>query len=185
MTRAHNACSWGESSVMPSWVTWRRALGALLTIIVVAAIAGGIALRVAKKAAAEAPGGSAGPPVTLEFTPADVARIESRELARWLPVSGTLQPVNQTTVKAKVSGDIRQVFVREGEAVKAGRGAGAPGHRRSRSQADRSHRRARGESRTTRSPKDADAEPYAADAGLHLAECLRQRRATFRSRRAR
>ena len=105
---------------MPSWVTWRRALGALLTIIVVAAIAGGIALRVAKKAAAEAPGGSAGPPVTLEFTPADVARIESRELARWLPVSGTLQPVNQTTVKAKVSGDIRQVFVREGEAVKAG-----------------------------------------------------------------
>jgi RND family efflux transporter MFP subunit len=105
---------------MPSWVTWRRALGALLTIIVVAAIAGGIALRVAKKAAAEAPGGSAGPPVTLECTPADVARIESRELARWLPVSGTLQPVNQTTVKAKVSGDIRQVFGREGEAVKAG-----------------------------------------------------------------
>ena len=105
---------------MPSWVTWRRALGALLTIIVVAAIAGGIALRVAKKAAAEAPGGSAGPPVTLEFTLADVARIESRELSRWLPLSGTLQPVNQTTVKAKVSGDIRQVFVREGEAVKAG-----------------------------------------------------------------
>ena len=74
----------------------------------------------AKKAAAEAPGGSAGPPVALEFTPADVARLETRELPRWLPVSGTLQPVNQTTVKAKVSGDIRQVFVREGEAVKAG-----------------------------------------------------------------
>ncbi|HVP87458.1 MAG TPA: efflux RND transporter periplasmic adaptor subunit, partial [Casimicrobiaceae bacterium] len=32
----------------------------------------------------------------------------------------TLQPVDQTTVKAKVSGEIRQVTVREGEAVKAG-----------------------------------------------------------------
>jgi len=105
---------------MAGWFTWRRALGISLTVIVVAGLAGGIALRVAKKAAAEAPGGSGGPPVTLEFTPADVARIELRELARWLPVSGTLQPVNQTTVKAKVSGEIRQVMVREGEAVKAG-----------------------------------------------------------------
>ena len=105
---------------MPGWFTWRRALATVLTIIAVAALAGGIALRAAKKAAAEAPGGSAGPPVALEFTPADIARLETRELPRWLPVSGTLQPVNQTTVKAKVSGDIRQVFVREGEAVKAG-----------------------------------------------------------------
>jgi RND family efflux transporter MFP subunit len=105
---------------MAGWFTWRRALGISLTVIVFAGLAGGIALRVAKKAAAEAPGGSGGPPVTLEFTPADVARIELRELARWLPVSGTLQPVNQTTVKAKVSGEIRQVMVREGEAVKAG-----------------------------------------------------------------
>ena len=59
-------------------------------------------------------------PVTLEFTAADIARIEPQPLARWLPVSGTLQPVNQTTVKAKVSGEVRQVLVREGESVKAG-----------------------------------------------------------------
>ncbi len=31
-----------------------------------------------------------------------------------------MQPVNQSTVKAKVSGDVPQVLVREGEAVKAG-----------------------------------------------------------------
>ncbi len=97
--------------------TWQRTLAISLALILVAAIGGGIALRVARKAAAEAPGGSA---VTLEFTPADVARIEVRELARWLPVSGTLQPVDQSTVKAKVSGEIREVRVREGEAVKAG-----------------------------------------------------------------
>jgi multidrug efflux pump subunit AcrA (membrane-fusion protein) len=49
-----------------------------------------------------------------------VVKIEPRELARWLPLSGTLQPVNQTTVKAKVSGEIRQVLVRDGEAIKTG-----------------------------------------------------------------
>jgi membrane fusion protein, multidrug efflux system len=105
---------------MAGWYTWRRALGALLTILVIGGIAGGIALRVAKKAAAEASTGAGGPPVTLEFTAADVVKIEARELARWLPLSGTLQPVNQTTVKAKVSGEIRQVLVRDGESIKAG-----------------------------------------------------------------
>lgn len=105
---------------MSGWFTPRRTLGAILGFIVIAAIAGGIALRVANKAAAEAPGGPGGPPVTLEFTAADVARVEPRQMARWLPVSGTLQPLNQTTVKAKVSGEIRQVLVREGDAVKAG-----------------------------------------------------------------
>lgn len=105
---------------MAGWFTWRRALGALLTVLVVGGIAGGIALRVAKKAAAEASTGAGGPPVALEFTAADVVKIEPRELARWLPLSGTLQPVNQTTVKAKVSGEIRQVLVRDGESIKAG-----------------------------------------------------------------
>lgn len=105
---------------MSGWFTPRRTLGAILGFIVIAAIAGGVALRVVNKAAAEAPGGPGGPPVTLEFTAADVARVEPRQMARWLPVSGTLQPVNQTTVKAKVSGEIRQVLAREGDAVKAG-----------------------------------------------------------------
>jgi RND family efflux transporter MFP subunit len=35
-------------------------------------------------------------------------------------VSGALQPVRQATVKAKVSGDVRQITVREGETVHAG-----------------------------------------------------------------
>jgi membrane fusion protein (multidrug efflux system) len=100
--------------------TRRRAIGALLAAIVIAAIAGGVAFRAIKKAAAESTGGAGGPAVTLEFTAADIARVEAQPLTRWLPVSGTLQPVNQSTVKAKVSGEIRQVLVREGETVKAG-----------------------------------------------------------------
>jgi membrane fusion protein, multidrug efflux system len=106
--------------VMVRWARWskRRTIGIIVTFAVVAALAVGIGLRMSKRAAAETPGG--GPPITLEFTPADVASLESKALARWLPVSGTLQPVNQTTVKAKVSGEIRQILVREGESVKAG-----------------------------------------------------------------
>jgi len=101
---------------MPGWFTRRRTLGALITIILVGAIATAVAVRATKRAA-DAAGGA---PVTLEFTATDIATVEPRALTRWLPVSGTLQPVDQTTVKAKVSGEIRQVLVREGEAVKAG-----------------------------------------------------------------
>ncbi len=58
--------------------------------------------------------------VVLEFTPADVAVVELRELVRSIPFSGSLAPVTQTTVKAKVAGDLNKVFVREGESVARG-----------------------------------------------------------------
>jgi RND family efflux transporter MFP subunit len=103
---------------MASW-SKGRIVGIIATLAVVAALAVGIGLRMSKRAAAETPG-AGGQAVTLEFAAGDVATVEARALSRWLPVSGTLQPVNQTTVKAKVSGEIRQVTVREGEAVKAG-----------------------------------------------------------------
>ncbi len=41
-------------------------------------------------------------PVALEFAATDLAQVEPRALTRWLPLSGTLQPLNQTTVTAKV-----------------------------------------------------------------------------------
>jgi len=60
------------------------------------------------------------PPVALEFAPADLASLENATLSRWLPISGTMQPVRQATVKAKVSGDVRHITVREGDTVQAG-----------------------------------------------------------------
>ena len=59
-------------------------------------------------------------PVTLEFTPADVAVVEVKSLTRSIPFSGSLAPVVQTTVKSKVPGEVTRVLVREGEAVKDG-----------------------------------------------------------------
>ncbi|HKE42596.1 MAG TPA: efflux RND transporter periplasmic adaptor subunit [Casimicrobiaceae bacterium] len=102
---------------MASWFTRRRTLGALITTIVIATIAAGVGLRATQRAAAEARDKET---VTLEFAAADVATVEPKVLSRWLHVSGTLQPVNQTTVKSKVSGEVRQVTVREGEAVTSG-----------------------------------------------------------------
>jgi membrane fusion protein, multidrug efflux system len=104
---------------MARWFTRRRTIGVLIAVLVIGGLAGGVGLRAIKRAEAESANGK-GAPVALEFTPADVTSIESRSLTRWLPVSGTLQPVNQGTIKAKVSGEIHQVLVREGEAVKAG-----------------------------------------------------------------
>ena len=37
----------------------------------------------------------------LEFTPADLARVDAQPLSRWLPVSGTVQPLRQATVKGQ------------------------------------------------------------------------------------
>ena len=100
--------------------TGRRVIGAAVALVIVGAIGGTVAMRIVKKAG-EGPGGKGAlPPVVLEFSPADLARVEAQPLSRWLPVSGALQPVRQATVKAKVSGDVRQITVREGESVRAG-----------------------------------------------------------------
>src|SRR5437763_1394064 len=88
----------------------------LLVIVVVGGIGGAVALRAAKKAQDN----GKGPPVALQFAPSDLTRVKAMPLARWLPVSGTLQPVHQAIVKARVPGDVREVTVREGETVKAG-----------------------------------------------------------------
>ena len=58
--------------------------------------------------------------VVLEFTPADVAVVEYKELVRSIAFSGSLSPLVQTTVKSKVSGEVNRVLVREGESVSQG-----------------------------------------------------------------
>ena len=58
--------------------------------------------------------------VTLEFTPADVATVEMRELQRTLSISGSLSPVLQSTVRSRVSGEVQKVLVREGDRVVEG-----------------------------------------------------------------
>jgi membrane fusion protein (multidrug efflux system) len=100
---------------MAKVLTRRRLIGGIVALAIVGAIGGSVAMRLAKKD--ENKGAAT---VALEFAPADLTVVERHPLSRWLPVSGALQPVRQATVKAKVSGDVRQITVREGETVQAG-----------------------------------------------------------------
>jgi len=95
--------------------TWRRGMAVVAAVAVAGAISGSVALRLAKKDGADAKA-----PVTLEFSPGDLTQVAQKPLSRWLPLSGALQPVKQATVKAKVSGEVLFVGVREGERVQAG-----------------------------------------------------------------
>ena len=101
-------------------LTRRRIIVAFVVLLVVAGISGAIAMRVAKKAAESRENDNNKAPVTLEFAPTDLAVVSATTLGRRLPVSGTMQPVRQATVKAKVSGDVRVITVRDGDTVQAG-----------------------------------------------------------------
>jgi membrane fusion protein, multidrug efflux system len=56
----------------------------------------------------------------LELAQSDISLVEARPLQLTLPISGSLLPVAQTTVKAKVGGQLQEVLVREGMPVKRG-----------------------------------------------------------------
>lgn len=69
-----------------------------------------------------APGPMATPAVVapLELAAVDVFAVEPRVLSRSLPLSGSMSPVVQATVKSKVSGEVEQVTVREGQDLRQG-----------------------------------------------------------------
>ncbi|MGE5130662.1 MAG: efflux RND transporter periplasmic adaptor subunit [Sphingomonadaceae bacterium] len=86
-----------------------------IVALVGAAVAAGLA-TVRSNRAAEPPAREQ----ALEFLPGDVLVLAPQTLERSLPLTGTLTPLNETTVKAKVAGELVEVTVREGETV--GRG---------------------------------------------------------------
>ncbi|MEW5890227.1 MAG: efflux RND transporter periplasmic adaptor subunit [Pseudomonadota bacterium] len=96
--------------------TARRAVrisAAVLALFVLAA--GALALT---RSRPEQPARKAQP--VLEFDASDLTEVQSRPLARTLPMTGTLRPYAEAAVKAKVAGEIKELTVREGDAVRAG-----------------------------------------------------------------
>ena len=156
-------------------ITGRR-FAIAITVLLAVALAAAIGVRIYKKQQ-EGRDNDKNAPVTLEFAPADLAVAETKPLSRWLPVSGALQPVRQATVKSKVSGDVRAITVREGDAVQAGPDACADGHRRPRVEAHRAPGPARvRQGAAGDGGEDAVVESEAPEAELHLAERVRQLR---------
>lgn len=103
---------------------WKKPVAALLILL----LAGGGWAYMQKSKAGAAPaktaqaGGDKGEPKVdvYELSKADVAQVEARELRVNLPLSGSLAPVDQATVKSKVSGVVLETSVQEGMNVAAG-----------------------------------------------------------------
>lgn len=99
-----------------------------LLILVVLGIAGGgwTVMQAGQKTdskSAEAKAGKGGKDdkaTVFELAGGDISTIEAKALALSLPLSGSLTPVSQATVKSKVSGQVDATTVQEGMAVTAG-----------------------------------------------------------------
>lgn len=98
----------------------RKLMWIALTAVV--AVGGTAVFFVSKNSAARSADAAKkdAPAVTLEFTANDIAKVALQPLVRTSSVSGTLTPLTQAVVKATVAGQIRNVLVREGVAVKQG-----------------------------------------------------------------
>jgi membrane fusion protein (multidrug efflux system) len=99
----------GESGNSRKWVL-------LIVVALVVAVGAWVYLRKPGPAAPLAATTSA----PLQLASVDLAKVESRVLSRVLPLSGSMAPVVQATVKAKVGGEIQQLTVREGQDVREG-----------------------------------------------------------------
>lgn len=105
---------------------WRKPAAVLaLLLALLASLAGGWAYMHAKAAPAGSAGAARGDqdkpkaPV-YELAAGDVATIAAHELRINLPLSGSLMPQTQATVKSKVSGVVLETTVQEGMTVASG-----------------------------------------------------------------
>lgn len=89
-------------------------------IIVVLLLLAGGAVALKKRTPPVAPAAVQAAPAALEFLPTDVTVVEARNLRQTMALTGSLRALNQISVKARVGGQVREVKVREGEAVRAG-----------------------------------------------------------------
>lgn len=92
-----------------------RIILTVFTALAAAALVGVAATR--NKRAEQKPAAAA--PVA-EFLQNDLTIVEPAALERTLPLTGSLMPLTEATVKAKVAGELVAVTVREGESVKPG-----------------------------------------------------------------
>ncbi len=96
-----------------------RSRGKLIGIVVALVAAVVIGWFVMNKPAAQ-PTPTSAEAQAIELASIDLASVELRALSRSLPLSGSIAPVVQATVKAKVSGQVEAMTVREGQDVAEG-----------------------------------------------------------------
>jgi RND family efflux transporter MFP subunit len=90
---------------------------ALLAVVLVSAVGFRI---VQSQRAAKAASSVPKPTVVLELPAEDIVTARQQELASVIEISGTVRAARTALVKAKVASEIRQMSVREGDAVRQG-----------------------------------------------------------------
>ena len=99
----------------------KRSLRWLLPLLLIAALAFFVGRALQARKAEQALAASVTKPAGgLDLAASDVVIARTRELPRTLDVSGGLRAVNSALVKARVAAEVRELTVREGDAVKAG-----------------------------------------------------------------
>jgi membrane fusion protein, multidrug efflux system len=57
---------------------------------------------------------------TIEFSTSDLLTLGAGDISRSIPITGSLKPINQALLKAKIAGELQAFTVREGMAVTSG-----------------------------------------------------------------
>ena len=60
------------------------------------------------------------PDTPMELAASELQTLATASISRTIPITGTLRPAQQALVRAKASGELRELLVREGENVRAG-----------------------------------------------------------------
>lgn len=92
----------------------------MVALVAVIVLAVSIAALRGRQSAADARANAKPAVAVAEFLQDDLYIVEPRNLDRVLPLTGSLAPLTEATVKAKVAGELIAVTVREGESVKQG-----------------------------------------------------------------
>jgi len=99
----------------------KRSKKILIAVIgAIAVLSATAAVRKASSARQAQASAQASAATIVEFLQSDLVSVGAQDLQVSLPLSGSLRALNQASVKAKVSGEVHQVLVREGETVRAG-----------------------------------------------------------------
>ena len=100
---------------------WIKGLAwALVAVAIAAGVVRALGARKAQQQQAVTDAAKTQAPVLFELASSDVVKVQTRELAQGLTISGSLRAANTAVVKARVAGELKGLTVREGDAVKAG-----------------------------------------------------------------
>src|SRR6476646_12046122 len=90
---------------------------ALAAVVAIGAAIFGLRASIADK---ETPKNAPDAPRTFEFAAGDIVELKREALGRQIPISGSIRPTLQATVRSKVAAEVARIHVQEGERIAAG-----------------------------------------------------------------